>query len=92
MVVLLSLERAFVECLERDSAAEAENRQKLMSESREMSETASRQLAENGEWLQEIQLKVTTVTPEVCEWHALLNESVVELKVAKADVSLLSKI
>lgn len=57
----LIAERTCNEHLERDIAAEARKRQHLLYKRQKTSETASRQLAENEDSLQEFQSKVSTM-------------------------------
>lgn len=82
----LTMETSRVERLERGAAAVAKKGQQLLAERREMSETASRQLAESGESLQVLQFKVAIVTAELREWRELATEITEKLKVANADV------
>lgn len=63
----LSAERARVERLERDITADAGKRQHLLAERQETNQTASRQLVEDGESLQELQPEVATVTVKLKE-------------------------
>lgn len=69
-----------------DVAALAEMRQQLLADCWKTSETASQQLAEDRESLQELQSIVATVTAELREWRKLTTETVEELKVGKANV------
>lgn len=64
---LLSVERARVKRFERDFGAETKKRPQLSAERWETSQTANRQLAEEGESLQELQSKIATVTAELKE-------------------------
>lgn len=87
----LKTEGARVECLEYFVAAGADKRQLLLAKRWEKSETASRQLAENEELLQELQSKVATITAERREWRELAAETAEELKSAEAGVVLQSR-
>lgn len=62
---LLSAERSLFERLKRKVAAEAEKRQYLLAELRELSQTASRQLAKDGKSLLDLQSKKAIATAEM---------------------------
>lgn len=85
---VLTAKRARVKRFERDVAVQVEKWQQLLVDRRKTSETASRQLAEDGELLQELQSEVATVTEELREWHNLATETAKKLKIANADVVL----
>lgn len=77
-----------VESPKRECATEAERWQRLFAEGREMSQTASHQLAEVEHSFQHIQSKLAAATTETNEWRELATEAAEELKVAHADVPL----
>lgn len=82
----LDVERARVKCPECDVAAEDVKRQQLLADCRETSETASRQLAKDGESLQESRSKVATLAAELRKLRKLAAETAEEMKVAKDGV------
>lgn len=88
MEVLLGAEKARVEHFERDVAAKTDKRQQLLVACQKTNQTASRQLADDGESLQELQSMVATVTAELKKWRKLGTETAEELKIAKEDVVL----
>lgn len=82
----LSVERAQVERLERETAAEAEKRQQLLAKRRKTSLTASRQWVKDDESYHNLQSEIATVTAKLREWRQLTTETSEELSVALADV------
>lgn len=89
---LLRAERACVERLEREFAAEAKTRQQLLSKRQKASQTASRRLGQDGVLLQELQLKLATMTAKLREWRELATETADKLKMAQASVVLQSRL
>lgn len=84
----LSAKRARVRRLECGIATKAERRQQFLTERWELSQTASRELAEDEELLQELQSDVATVTAELKGWHELAAETAKKLNVRQVDVVL----
>lgn len=80
-----SARQARVKRLERDTAVEVEKRQQLPGERRDMSLTASCQLAKDEESLQMLQSWVTTVSTELKKWRELRSKTAEKLILAQAD-------
>lgn len=87
---LLSAKRARVERPDRENATEAKERQQLLAEPRERSQTATHLLVEGGKSFQDSQSKITTATAELRELREPVAETVEELKLLYVNVVLQS--
>lgn len=88
----LDVEKVRVERLEHKLAGEAEKWQQFLSKNRKAILTTSQPLAEDKDFLRDLQLKVAAMTAERNEWYKLASEETETLNVASADGALQSKL
>lgn len=84
------MEKARIKSIDRELATEVEKKQKLLTEYRDASQTASRSLVDGKESLPGLQSRLVSMTVKIDECFDLATETIETPNAAEADIALQS--